>query len=280
MRTFLASILLLIVSSPSFAAAPAAVEFFVAPNGSDASPGTREKPFATIAKARDAVRPLIAAGLKSPVNVYLREGTYRLNEPLAFGPAGLGDEKFAVTYAAQPGETVVISGGRPISGWKRGDGEVWTAPVPGVREGQWYFRHLFINGRRAVRARTPNEDAENPSWQLKGADLAADLSRYTLTLPPGLLGAWSNPSDIEIMVAGNWEINRLPVQSIDRQAGAVVLAPPHAQGHDAIRPGPGRWCHFESAPNCSINPANGTWIALPARSATGRCPVRTCSVPR
>ena len=116
MRTFLASVLLLIVSSPSFAGAPAAVDFSVAPSGSDASPGTREKPFATIAKARDAVRPLIAAGMKSPVNVYLREGTYRLNEPLAFGPQDSGDEKFAVTYAAQPGETATGEEPPPAEG--------------------------------------------------------------------------------------------------------------------------------------------------------------------
>lgn len=257
MRLFFVCALLLIAASPILAADPAAVELFVAPSGSDTNPGTQDKPLATIAKARDAVRQLIAAGLKAPVNVYLRAGTYRLDEPLIFGPQDSGDEKSAVTYAAQPGETVIISGGRPISGWKRGEGEVWTAAVPGVREGEWNFRHLFVNGRRAVRARTPNVDADNPSWQLTGADLAADLSRYTLTLPAGLLGAWSNPADIEVMVAGNWEINRLPVQSIDRQAGVVVLAPPHAQGHDAIRPGPGRWCHFENAPELLDQP--GEW---------------------
>ncbi len=257
MRTFVVLMLFLMVLSPCFAGAPAAIDLYVSPDGSDANPGSKEKPLATITKARDAVRPMIAAGLKAPVNVYLRGGTYRLDEPLAFGPQDSGAEEFAVTYAAQPGETVVVSGGRPITGWQRGEGQIWTAPAPGVRESRWKFRHLFVNGRRAVRARTPNVDAENPSWQLQGADLAADLSRYTLTLPPGLLGAWSNPSDIEVMVAGNWEINRLPVQSIDHGAGVVVLAPPHARGHDAIRPGPGRWCHFESAPELLDQP--GEW---------------------
>ena len=258
MRLPFAFLVLLSACSFAWTATPASsADLFVAPGGDDANPGTQEKPLATIAKARDAVRQQIAAGLKSNVNVTLRAGTYRLQEPLTFGPEDSGTENYAVTYAAQPGETVVISGGEPIAGWKRGDGGVWTAPAPGVKEGKWYFRHLFVNGRRAVRARTPNADAENPNWQLKGADLAPDLSRYTLTLPAGLLGAWTNPSDIEVMVAGNWEINRLPVQSIDREAGVVVLAPPHAQGHDAIRPGPGRWCHFISAPEMLDQP--GEW---------------------
>lgn len=234
-----------------------ATDLYVAPGGDDANPGTQDKPLATVARARDAVRQQIAAGLKADVTVHLRAGIYRIGKPLVFGLEDSGNENFAVTYAAHPGETVVISGGRPITGWKRGEGEVWVAPVPGVKEWNWNFRHLFVNGRRAVRSRTPNADAENPDWQLKGADLAADLSRYTLTLPPGLLGDWSNPSDIEVMVAGNWEINRLPVQSIDRAAGVVVLAPPHAQGHDAIRPAPGRWCHFVGAPELLDQP--GEW---------------------
>jgi hypothetical protein len=250
---------LLLAACHVFEIAPlaAAGDLFVAPDGSDTNPGTQEKPFATIAGARDAVRHRIAEGLTSNVTVYLLAGTYRVAEPLVFGPEDSGDDNFAVTYAAQPGQAVVLSGGQPITGWKRGEGEIWIAPAPGVQEGKWNFRHLFVNGRRAVRARTPNVDAENPDWQLKGADLAADLSRYTLTFPPGLLGAWSHQADIEVMVAGNWEINRLPVQSIDHDAGVVVLAPPHAQGHDAIRPGPGRWCHFEGAPELLDQP--GEW---------------------
>jgi len=245
-RTTLA--ILLLASSPALAAEESrSADFFVAPNGSDAGPGTQERPFATIKKSRDALRPRIAAGLASGVKVYLRDGTYRLSEPLVFGPEDSGTEEHGITYAAYPGEKVVVSGGRPIAGWKRGEGEIWTAQVEGVAEGKWYFRHLYVGSHRAVRARTPNQDDENPCWQLSGADLAADLSRYTLTLPGGLLGDWSNPSDIEVMVAGNWAINRLPVASIDREKGMVVLAPPHAAGHSAICPGPGRWCFFENA---------------------------------
>ena len=249
MKIFVA--VLVFSSIASFARAaeePTAMgDFFVATSGDDANAGTLAEPFATIDRARQAVRPLIAAGLKSDVKIWIRQGVYRPNEPLKFGPEDSGDEQHGVTYAAYPGETVVISGGRPIVDWKPTASKIWTAIVPGAQDGQWPFRHLFVNGRRAVRARTPNQDADEPHWKLAGAQLAADLSRYTLTLPDGLLDNWSNPSDIEVMVAGNWAINRLPVQSIDPDAGVVVLAPPHAVGHSAIRPGPGRWCCFENA---------------------------------
>jgi hypothetical protein len=59
------------------------------------------------------------------------------------------------------------------------------------------------------------------------------------------------------MVAGNWEINRLRVESIDAKSGTVVIAPPHSEGHEAIRPGPGRWCCFENAREMLDQP--GEW---------------------
>ena len=152
---------------------------------------------------------------------------------------------------------MIVSGGRPITGWTARAGRVWSAAVPGVAGRQWYFRHLFVGGRRAVRARTPNADAQSPSWQLAGADLAADLSRYTLTLPPGLLAAWSNPTDIEVMVAGNWEINRLPVQSLDPAKRACRARPAACPGPRGDPPRPGRWCHLENAPELLDQP--GEW---------------------
>jgi hypothetical protein len=59
--------------------ADAAGEFFIAPDGSDESPGTREQPFASPQRARDAIRELKRGeGLPDGgVTVWLREGTYQ-----------------------------------------------------------------------------------------------------------------------------------------------------------------------------------------------------------
>jgi hypothetical protein len=238
-------------------AQPATADFCVAPGGSDSNPGTPERPFASIARAKEAVRRRIAAGLNADVKVVLRGGVYTLTEPVLFGPEDSGTEKHAITYAAHPGEQVVLSGGRKITGWQKGDGPIWTATVPGVREGKWHFRNLFVAGRRAVRARTPNRDDKTPAWQLTGADLSKDLKRFTVTLAPGLVKNWSNPGDIEMMIAGNWAINRKRVESLDEKAGRVVLAPPHIRGEGYIMPSAGRWCHFENAREMLDQP--GEW---------------------
>jgi hypothetical protein len=45
-------------------------EFHVAPDGNDSNPGTEEAPFASIYRARDAIRELKGAGGPArPVNV-------------------------------------------------------------------------------------------------------------------------------------------------------------------------------------------------------------------
>jgi len=58
-----------------------AADYFVAPGGSDAAPGTLERPFATLRRAQQAARE--ARG-REPVTVSLREGTHYLPEPLVF----------------------------------------------------------------------------------------------------------------------------------------------------------------------------------------------------
>lgn len=67
---------------------------------------------------------------------HCRAGTYRITEPIVFGPEDSGTEKHSITHAAAPGDKVVISGGRPIAGWKKGAGEIWTVEIPEVKAGQ------------------------------------------------------------------------------------------------------------------------------------------------
>ena len=135
-----------------------ALDFYVAPDGNDANPGTKDHPFATLVRARDAVREAKGTA-KTPINVVLRGGTYSLQEPLVLGPEDSGTADCPVTYMAYPGEKPVISGGKVITGWKKsGPGELWTAEIPEVKQGKWYFRQLHVNGQRRPSGRLPAHD--------------------------------------------------------------------------------------------------------------------------
>ena len=240
---------LLLLGLSHFAAAGA--DFYVAPNGKDNSPGTAAEPFATVAKAQDAVRRKAAAGLDHDVVVQIRGGVYPQTETLVFGPEDSGTEKHSITYAAAPGEKVVLSGGRTITGWKKGAGAIWTAELPEVKAGKWYFRQLFVNGRRAIRARTPNA---GQWWTLKPRAGNRDANDATITLGVDHpIRAWKNITDVEV----NWLINndgtRKRLGSVREADNTFTLPPPHNWPHGFPReynisfPKGACPCYFENA---------------------------------
>lgn len=93
-----------------------AVDFTVAVDGNDSHPGTREQPFATLARARDAIRGMRKAGMPEaePVTVTLRGGTHFLPHPFVLEAEDSGASNDAIVYRAAPGEQAIISGGRAV----------------------------------------------------------------------------------------------------------------------------------------------------------------------
>ena len=135
---------------------------YVAKNGNDRNPGSQQKPFATLGRAREAVREL-KKRTKGPITVQVREGTYYLPQPLTFEPADSGTSEQPITYAAYAGELVTLSGGRKLDcQWKPYRDGIMRCELPAVKAGQLNFTQLFVNGKRQIRARFPNYDAKNP----------------------------------------------------------------------------------------------------------------------
>ncbi len=118
--------------------AHADVTINVSPNG----------PVKSLAQARDAVRDARAKGAqKEAARVVFSSGVYALPETVTLTPQDSG-----VSYEAAPNANVVIEGGRKISGWTAGPNGIWQAQAGGEK-----FEQLWVNGKRAIRARTPNE---------------------------------------------------------------------------------------------------------------------------
>ena len=93
-----------------------AAELYVAPNGSDASAGSKEQPFATLEKARDTVRELNASG-KYPhegVTVWLRGGLYQRQSAFELDARDSGQPGTPVVYASFPGESARLAGAKLI----------------------------------------------------------------------------------------------------------------------------------------------------------------------
>lgn len=129
-------------------------EFFVSPTGDDAATGSREKPFASLSRARDAVRASGRAG-KEPVTVTVMEGTYYLPETLVFTDADSGSREAPVVYRAAPGGKAVLSGGSRLNlAWSPFKDPILRAKTPaGLAIDQ-----VFVDGQRQPMARYPNFD--------------------------------------------------------------------------------------------------------------------------
>ena len=179
---FVALVLLSTLGQPAMGA----TELFVSPGGNDAHDGqTVATAFATLTRARDAVRHLKAGGglPTGGVTVEILGGKYSLTAPLELTAADSGTVDAPVTYRAYQGQTVELLGGRvlqrtefsPVTDEKiraRLDpsarehivcasitqlGLQHAGPFPPVFSDNGGIFELFWNGHRLPLSRWPNE---------------------------------------------------------------------------------------------------------------------------
>ena len=184
-----------------------ATTIYISPDGQPGAPGTVERPLPSLVAARDAIREMRRNPPTGPVTVLLRGGTYRLAETLVLGP-----EDSDVTFAAYPHERPILSGGRRIEGWKKAAGPLWTASA------NWDFRQLFVNGRRALRARTPTNGfyrIDGPSSQDKPF-----LLKYR---GDDIRKSWADRGDVEVIALLAWSEIRMPIAQVDEASHSARL---------------------------------------------------------
>jgi hypothetical protein len=181
------------------------VAFYVAPNGSDDNPGSEAKPFASLEKARQAVRA-VNRPMTGDIVVVLRGGTYAIGQTLVFEAADSGSGGHNVIYQAAKGESPVISGGRRITGWQPDEKGRWKATAPIGN-----FRQLYVGGKRATRA-----------WGKAPKDLTfvGDDGYETAAVE---MADWKNPGDIELCYLVIWDHTRCKVQNIKRENNRAVI---------------------------------------------------------
>ncbi len=200
------------------------IVFFVSPEGSDAQDGTSvDKPFATLQKARDAIRILKQKGeLESPVNVYIRGGTYELSEPFILTTEDSGTKACPITYRAYNGEKPLISGGREIKGqWERYKGNILVCNVSEAKDGNWSFRQLSLNGTRMDRARVPDKDQY---YEIEKTD--QDIGRSAMKFREGDIKKWNNLNEVEVVIIHIWNDSRLFISDVDEEERIVTFTGP------------------------------------------------------
>ncbi len=111
---------------------------FVSPSGADNNPGTKEKPFATLERARDEIRAQKSADPKAhePVTVFVRGGTYRVTKPFQLNSGDSGTAQAPVVYAAYGTETPRFTGGVPVTNFTAVTDPLVLERLPGDARGK------------------------------------------------------------------------------------------------------------------------------------------------
>jgi hypothetical protein len=209
----------------------AATRFLVDPKGSDENPGTFDKPFRTVEKARTMARAL-AATMSADIVVVLRGGTHVLDTPVTFDAGDSGQNGFRIVYRAAVGEEPVLSGGRPLADWTLVDPvrRLYRAPTGRLSKP----RQLYVNGARAKRAASAT-----------GIPGAISITPTGYTTDDRTLLDWKDSSDLEFVYTGavahagaTWTSDRCGVAAIaPGGAGAIITMREPCWTNGSVRKG-------------------------------------------
>ncbi|MBN2310551.1 MAG: right-handed parallel beta-helix repeat-containing protein [Candidatus Hydrogenedentes bacterium] len=259
----------------SMAGLSGAADLHVAAGGVDTNPGTEEAPFATMARARDAIRAMKQAQGVPPggVTVWVHEGAYEFAESLGLAEEDSGTPDAPVAYRAAPGESVRLVGGRtlpadafvPLAAPAAVDrvdegaraavryadlealGITEYGVFPEAFGGAASVAELFFNDARMTLARWPNEDWATiarvvESGVPEGARWKADKPgtfEYSGDRP----ARWVNAPDVWLhgYWCFDWRAETIKVGAIDLAQGRITLLKPHGYGIGGGNPAPRRY---------------------------------------
>lgn len=210
----------------------AVTKIYVSTSGNDTNSGTKEFPLASLNGAVSRLRTLRKVQtFEDQVEVIISNGEYFLTEPVVLNCDDSGTEKSLVIFKAEEGAHPVFYGGKKIQGFEKLSEKLWRAKIPEVAEYDWYFEQLYVNGKRAVRAKSPNsgfyflKDVSETVFD-KGKGRAPELATQRLTLfPDGVakVAAFTKEdfSDAVMTFYHNWDNTRKHILGFEQDSSAV-----------------------------------------------------------
>ncbi len=178
----------------------------------DVNPG----PFAIEHALQEArLRRLHEGGEK--VVIRLQAGTYRLSQPIIIRPEDNG------TTLTANGE-VTVTGGVAIKGWRK-QGKAWVADVPEWNGRPLEFRQMWVNGKKATRAR--DVDDLEKMWRIRNIDKAKE----TLYVPAAAVRKILRAKNAEMVLHEMWCIANLRIKDIQIQGDSAAVTFHNPESH-------------------------------------------------
>lgn len=196
-----------------------AADIYVSPAGIDTNDGSIAAPKATLSAAlRQAreMRRLKAEGVENGIQIILKGGTYAQYEPVFIRPEDSGTPQSPTMICGAEGEKVVLSGGVEIKNWKK-SGKLLVTDVPDFNGRPLDFRQLWVNGKKAVRARDVS-DFENMARIIRN-----DKQNQLLWVPAKAVKAIQKAPYAEMVLHQMWAVSFLRIKSITIQGDSAAV---------------------------------------------------------
>jgi len=215
------SVLLLALFTGNALSAPLVLH--VATNGNDTASGalTRRAGDGPLATMEAALRKARSARTPDGVTIFVHAGVHRLAAPLVFTPEDSGASAAKpFILAAYGSDKPVLSGGVRLTRWEQVGSNRWQADARAQLGTNWQFRSLFINGQRAVRARTPNE---GELFSMDGARFHDNPFQFKFR-KGNIDPAWAQAGDVEVVAFEKWTDIRQFIRNVDTASNVVTLS--------------------------------------------------------
>lgn len=162
------------------------------------------------------------------ITVYLKGGTYLLDQSFVINDDVAGNKSDTLIFSGIEGEKVILSGGKKVTQWEMASNGMFKAQLPQGTN----FRQLYINGKMAIRARTPNRENEydfSPYYR----GLRFDQNNKTILVNASEIAKWKNMQQIEMIFHQHWYQSRVKIESfkIEKDTAVVTALQP---GRDFI----------------------------------------------
>ena len=229
------AICLLIILLISFQEVAFSQKIYVSPAGADINPGTADKPLLTLNAARDKARELRKTMKHNePIEIVAAGGEYLMMQPLFLTTDDSGTPASPLEFKAETGTKAIFRGGISISGFEKVNDKLWKAFIPQVEWYDSYFEQLYVNGRRAIRAKSPNDGffrvkSVTETVLEKGSGRSPELAVQKVELDTAdttsfQLFSKQDFQDALIVFYHNWDNTRKRVTGFSKEASSVYIA--------------------------------------------------------
>ena len=205
----------------------------------DTGSGTKENPFASIERAKEAVRELSKSD--GDIVVEIGDGFYYLDETLVFEPEDSGNENCTIYYEAAEGANPVISGGKVVEGeWTDEGNGIYSVEYKRDRK----LRALYVNGERAyMTSRKLTGLGGNGTYEITAGEsdwawISGSQSAGTLFENGSIPVDTINPDDIELMTQTTWNTAIVCVDNLEQLSNGQISAN-YQMPYGAIAQSPG-----------------------------------------